>query len=133
MAIHPEIGTAIDLVTPQRRSQRNYTQPNHTGEVQMRANIRGLSVALLSAGTLIAPTIVAPTALTAAYAICLPGEVIDGRTAEMARRQIESAGYSNVQMEHKGCDNVWHGFATRGGASGRVAVSPSGQVMPEGD
>jgi hypothetical protein len=36
-------------------------------------------------------------------------------------------------MEHKGCDNVWHGFAMKDGAAGRVAVSPSGEVMPEGD
>jgi hypothetical protein len=36
-------------------------------------------------------------------------------------------------MEHKGCDNVWHGFAMKDGATGRVAVSPSGEVMPEGD
>jgi hypothetical protein len=99
----------------------------------MRANIRGLRVAVLSVGALIAPTMVGPAALTAAYAICAPDERIDGRTAEMAKRQIERAGYSNVQMEHKGCDNVWHGFGTRGGASGRVAVSPGGEVMPEGD
>ena len=99
----------------------------------MRANIRGLGIAMLSVGIVIAPTMVGPTALTAAYAICAPGERIDGTTAEMAKRRIESAGYSGVRMEHKGCDNVWHGFATRGGTSGRVAVSPSGQVMPEGD
>lgn len=99
----------------------------------MRATFRGLSVTILSVGAFIAPTIVGPTALTAAYAICTSGERIDGRTAEMAKRQIESAGYGNVQMEHKGCDNVWHGFATRDGASTRVAVSPIGEVMPEGD
>lgn len=99
----------------------------------MRANIRGLSVAVLSAGLLIAPTMVGPTALTAAYAICLPGERIDGTTAEMAKRRAESAGYRNVQMEHKGCDNVWHGIGSRNGASSRMAISPSGEVMPEGD
>jgi hypothetical protein len=99
----------------------------------MRTNIRGIGVAIISVGVFVAPTIVGPTALTAAYAICAPDERIDGRTAEMAKRQIEGAGYGNVQMEHKGCDNVWHGFATRGGVSGRVAVSPSGEVMPEGD
>ena len=98
----------------------------------MRATYRGLGIAVISASVLIAPTIVGPSTLTAAYALCLPGERIDGRTAEMARRQAESAGYSNVQMEHKGCDNVWHGFAARGGASTRVAVQPSGEVMPEG-
>ena len=99
----------------------------------MRATFRGLGIAVLSAGVLMAPTIVGPKTLTAAYAACLPGERIDGRTAEMAARQAESAGYRSVQMEHKGCDNVWHGFATRNGASVRVAVEPGGQVMPEGD
>jgi len=99
----------------------------------MRANFRGIGVAILSVGVFVAPTIVGPQALTAAYATCLPGERIDGRTSEMAAKQAESAGYNNVQMEHKGCDNVWHGFATRGGASTRLAISPSGEVMPEGD
>jgi len=99
----------------------------------MRTIFQGLGVAVLAAGVIIAPTIVGPTALTAAYAVCALGERIDGTTAEMAKRRIESAGYSHVQMEHKGCDNVWHGFAARGGTSARVAVSPSGEVMPEGD
>lgn len=99
----------------------------------MRATLRGLGIVALSAGVLMAPTIVGPKTLTAAYAVCLPGEIIDGRTAEMAARQAERAGYRNVRMEHKGCDNVWHGFATQNGASMRVAVEPSGQVMPEGD
>ena len=99
----------------------------------MRTIFQGLGVAVLSLGVIIAPTIVGPTALTAAYAVCAPDERIDGTTAEMAKRRIQSAGYSNVLMEHKGCDNVWHGFASRGGTSTRVAVSPSGEVMPEGD
>ena len=99
----------------------------------MRANFRGLGVAILSLCVFVAPTIVGPQTLTAAYAICLPGERIDGRTAEMAARQAESAGYGDVQMAHKGCDNVWHGFATREGTRTRVAVSPGGEVMPEED
>ena len=99
----------------------------------MRATFQGLGIAILSASILVAPSIVGPRTLTAAYAVCLPGEVTDGRTAEMATRQAQRAGYGNVRMEHKGCDNVWHGFATRGGATTRVAVAPSGEVMPEGD
>ena len=99
----------------------------------MRMNIRSLSIAILSAGLFIAPTVIGPTALTAAYAVCAPNERIDGTTAEMAKRRAESAGYRNVQMEHKGCDNVWHGFGSRNGASSRVAISPGGEVMPEGD
>ena len=54
----------------------------------MRATFRGLGIVVLSAGVLMAPTIVGPTALTAAYAVCLPGEPIDGRTADMAARQL---------------------------------------------
>ena len=99
----------------------------------MRATFRALGIAVLSASVLVAPTIVAPKALTAAQAACLPGERIDGRTADMAKRQAESAGYRNVQMEHKGCDNVWHGIATRDGSNTRFAVSPGGEVMPEGN
>jgi hypothetical protein len=99
----------------------------------MRANFRTLSIAVLSAGLLLAPVVVAPTSVGAAYALCLPGERIDGTTAEMAARRAESAGYRNVQMEHKGCDNVWHGFGSINGASTRVAVSPRGEVMQEGD
>ena len=99
----------------------------------MRANLRILSIAVVSAGLFLAPTMVGPTSLTAAYALCLPGERIDGTTAEMAKRRAESAGYRNVQMEHKGCDNVWHGFGSINGGSTRVAVSPGGEVMQEGD
>lgn len=99
----------------------------------MRAIFQGLGVAVLAAGVIVAPIMVGPTALTAAYAVCAPGERIDGTTADMAKREVERAGYGSVRMEHKGCDNVWHGFATRGGASMRVAVSPGGEVMPEGD
>ncbi len=99
----------------------------------MRANLGSLTIAVLAAGLFMAPTVLGPPAMTAAYAACLPGERIDGTTAEMAKQRAESAGYRNVQMEHKGCDNVWHGFGSRNGASTRVAVSPSGEVMPEGD
>ena len=99
----------------------------------MHASVRVLGVTLLAAGVLVAPAMMAPKTLTAAYAICLPGERIDGTTAEMATRQAQSAGYGNVRMEHKGCDNVWHGFATKDGMSTRVAVAPGGQVMPESD
>ena len=98
-----------------------------------KAMAQGVGVAVLAASLMIAPFLLAPASFTAAEAVCDPGDRIDGTTAEMAKRRVESAGYSQVRMEHKGCDNVWHGFAVRGGASMRVAVSPSGEVMPEGD
>jgi hypothetical protein len=99
----------------------------------MRTIFQGLGVAILSWGLFIVLTITGPEALTAAYASCLPRERIDGRTAGMAVRQAERAGYADVQMEGKGCDNVWHGFGMKGGGETRIAVEPSGQVFPEGD
>ena len=97
----------------------------------MRAVFQGFSVAILSLGVFAAPTIVGPQALTAAYAVCFPNETIDGRTADMATRQAKIAGYGDIQMEHKGCDNVWHGFGMKGGAETPIAVEPSGEVFPE--
>ena len=98
-----------------------------------KALAQGLGAAVLAASLMIAPALLAPTSFTAAQAACEPGERIDNTTAEMAKRRAESAGYSQVRMERKGCDNVWHGFGMRGGTAVRVAVSPSGEVMPEGD
>jgi hypothetical protein len=51
----------------------------------------------------------------------------------MAKKRAESAGFSQVRMERKGCDNVWHGTALKDGAPIHVAVLPSGEVTPEGD
>ena len=98
-----------------------------------KAIAQGIGAAVLAASLMVAPALVAPPSFTAAQAACEPGERIDNTTAEMAKRRAESAGYSQVRMERKGCDNVWHGFAMKGGASVRVAVSPSGQVNQEGD
>ncbi len=98
-----------------------------------KALAQGLGAAVLAASLMIAPVLLAPTSFTAAQAACEPGERIDNTTAEMAKRRAESAGYSQVRMERKGCDNVWHGFGMRGGTAVRVAVSPAGEVMPEGD
>lgn len=64
---------------------------------------------------------------------CLPGEKIDGSTAEEAKAKIEATGYSEVKIDHKGCDNFWHGSGVYGGVRGNVVLSPDGHVMPEGD
>jgi len=98
-----------------------------------KAMARGIGAAVLAAGLMIAPALLGPASLTAARAACDPGDRIDGTTAEMAKKRAESDGYAQVRMEHKGCDNVWHGFAMKNGASMRLAVSPSGEAMPEGD
>ena len=93
-----------------------------------KAMARGIGAAVLAAGLMIAPALLGPV-----RAACDPGDRIDATTAAQAKNRAESAGYSQVRMEHKGCDNVWHGFAMKNGASARMAVSPSGEVMPEGD
>lgn len=64
---------------------------------------------------------------------CHFGEVIDGTTADDARRNIEAAGYTNVTGLKKSCDNFWHGFAVMNGVQTRVLVTPEGRVRPEGD
>jgi hypothetical protein len=94
---------------------------------------RGAAAAVLAASLMIGPAIVAPPSFTAARAACEPGEQIDNTTAQQAQKRAQSAGYSNVRMERKGCDNVWHGTAMKGGTPVRLAVSPSGQVNQEGD
>ena len=98
-----------------------------------KAMAQGIGAAVLAAGLMIAPVLLGPTALTAARAACEPGDRADNTTAAMAKKRAESAGYSQVRMEHKGCDNVWHGTAMKDGAPVHVAVLPSGEVAPEGD
>ncbi|HEV3177441.1 MAG TPA: hypothetical protein VGZ72_15720 [Stellaceae bacterium] len=94
---------------------------------------QGIGAAVLAATLMVAPALLGPASFTAARAACEPGDRIDNTTADMAKKRAESAGYSQVRMERKGCDNVWHGFGMKGGTAVRVAVSPSGEVMPEGD
>ena len=98
-----------------------------------KAMAQGIGAAVLAAGLMIAPALLGPTYLTQARAACEAGDQVDNTTAAMAKKRAESAGYSQVRMERKGCDNVWHGTAMKGGASLRVAVMPSGEVAPEGD
>ena len=90
---------------------------------------RALVIAALTA-LAVAP---APRLVGVAYAGCMPGDKIDRTTAADARKKMEAAGYTKVTNLRKGCDNTWHGDAMKGGAPVHVAVSESGQVMPEGD
>ena len=98
-----------------------------------KAMSQGIGAAMLAASLMIAPALLGPIHLTAANAACEPGEKSDNVTAAMAKKRAESAGYSQVRMERKGCDNVWHGTAMKDGAPINVAVLPSGEVTPEGD
>ena len=64
---------------------------------------------------------------------CHFGEVIDGSTADDARRMIEAEGFTDVHGLKKSCDNFWHGQAVRSGVTVNVVLSPAGKVMIEGD
>ena len=64
---------------------------------------------------------------------CHFGEVIDGTTADDAKRHIEAAGYTNVTGLKKSCDNYWHGQAMVNGTLSRVSVTPDGRVRLEND
>ncbi|HWA49277.1 MAG TPA: hypothetical protein VG742_13450 [Dongiaceae bacterium] len=80
----------------------------------------------------------AQTATTASESVvgvpgCHFGEVIDGTTADDAKRHIEAAGYTNVVGLKKSCDNYWHGQALVNGTLTRVSVTPDGRVRLEND
>jgi hypothetical protein len=64
---------------------------------------------------------------------CHFGEVIDGTTADDAKRNIEAAGFTNVSGLKKSCDNFWHGQAVMNGTLTRVLVTPDGRVRTEND
>jgi len=64
---------------------------------------------------------------------CDPQDRIDRSTAADARQKFERAGFTSVRELHKGCDNFWHGRATKDGWDSNVALSPQGEVMREGD
>lgn len=64
---------------------------------------------------------------------CHFGEIIDGSTADDARRAIEAAGFRDVHDLKKSCDNFWHGRATLNGQPVNVVLSPAGKVMLEGN
>jgi len=64
---------------------------------------------------------------------CAPEDKIDASTAPQATKKMEAAGYTHVHDLMKGCDNYWHGQATKGGQAVRIVLSPQGQVMEEGD
>jgi hypothetical protein len=70
-------------------------------------------------------------AVRPADAACAAGDKIDSSTVASATKKIEAAGYSRVHELKKGCDNVWHAQAMKGGAATHVALTPSGQVYQE--
>jgi hypothetical protein len=64
---------------------------------------------------------------------CPPGDRIDGSTAEQAKRKFEKAGFSSVKELRKGCDNFWHAMAVKDGKSVRVVLSPTGEIILDGE
>lgn len=64
---------------------------------------------------------------------CQFGERLDGSTAADARKRLEFAGFTNVRIGKKGCDNVWHATAARNGSIINVALTPQGQIFHESD
>lgn len=68
-----------------------------------------------------------------AQAACEPGDRINSSTADWAAGKARQAGYADIRMQRKGCDNYWHGVGTKDGQPARFVVAPDGQVMPEGD
>jgi hypothetical protein len=68
-----------------------------------------------------------------AVAACSPTDVINGTTAADATKAMERAGYTQVQVYAKGCDNSWHAHAVLNGNPVNVVWNGQGQVLPEGD
>ncbi len=98
-----------------------------------KAMAQGFGAAVLAASLMIAPALIGPPIITSAQAACEPDEKIDATTADQAKKKAESAGFTQVKMLRKGCDNTWHGTGMKGGAAVNIAVSASGDVNQEGD
>ena len=64
---------------------------------------------------------------------CEASDKIDGSSAADARKKLDAAGYHQATGLKKGCDNYWHGVASKDGVSTHVSLSPQGVVRPEGD
>lgn len=74
-----------------------------------------------------------PSLITPAWAECDSGTRIDKTTVDDIRAKLIKAGYQNPLHLRKGCDNAWHGTATRAGQAINVAVLPDGHIVEDGD
>lgn len=89
--------------------------------------------AMIAVGALVAlSALPGSPAIAVAHAGCDAGDRIDNTTADQAKHRIEAAGYRDVHDLRKGCDNYWHGTATKNGTVVYVGVSPQGRVLREG-
>jgi hypothetical protein len=64
---------------------------------------------------------------------CAPEDKIDSSILAQAKQKLMAVGYTQVHDLRKGCDNFWHAQAMKDGAAVRVALSPAGKALPEGD
>ena len=74
-----------------------------------------------------------PPMVNSALAICSPSDSINATTATDATKAMETAGYTQVQVYEKGCDNAWHAHAVLNGNPVNVVWNSLGQVVAEGD
>ena len=68
-----------------------------------------------------------------AQAACAPTDHINATTAEDATRAMQKAGYTQIKILAKGCDNAWHASAMLNGQPVFVVWNREGQVVTEGD
>ncbi len=87
-----------------------------------------LIVAVAAIGISLAPGIGAGTAFAQN---CMPGDHVDGSTANQASAKMKKAGYTNLGNFHKGCDSYWHATGMKDGQQVGIVLSPQGVVMTE--
>lgn len=88
-----------------------------------------LIVAAAAIGISVAPGL--GLGVAAAQGNCMPGDRIDGSTANQAAAKMRAAGYTNLSGFAKGCDNFWHATGMKNGQQVGVVLSPQGTVMTE--
>jgi hypothetical protein len=91
-----------------------------------------LSAAIAAVAFLVLPPEGSPL-ISVAQAACDPGTRLDQTTVAQIRERLIKAGYKDPAHLRKGCDNAWHGTATKGGQQINVAVTADGHVVEEGD
>jgi hypothetical protein len=68
-----------------------------------------------------------------ALAACAASDPVNNTTAEDATRAMQKAGYTQIKILAKGCDNAWHASAMLNGQPVFVVWNREGQVVTEGD
>ena len=92
---------------------------------------RTLSLAVLVAALIALGGRTEPSFVSQAWAACDPGDKLDKTTLEQTRQKLQKAGYKSIHDLRKGCDNTWHGKASKDGAEASVVVLPDGTIVTE--